>query len=425
MINKLLSISCFVVMFALLSGCAGISKGITQAFLEREKKDIRQCWITGRSFKGLDSLFKAQTTKDVSTKVPDQLKVLMVHGIGTHTPGYSRRLLDGLVREFGFKNMDETIKTLQLSHPKYPNNLGVLRVHRYMNLQRSREMLFYELTWDSIVEKEKQQLDFDNTIESSAKRVAFNHKMKQFINDTVPDALMYNTRFRKPIQMSVTQGLCWMLSESWDGLPNKQKRHCDINRSDLWSRIDDSNIAIISHSLGSRITLDALQEGVIRVSKNPAYQAVLNKLKRKPIYLYMLSNQLPLLQLGQPLPEIHEKTSSFCTPKNERYDERFFEKLQIVAISDPNDLFSYAVQPEFINRYVDSRLCPSVTNVLIQVANVSDILGFNAIARPRKAHTEYEADSRVLKMLVSGVGISHGHEEVKSRCEFIESIPDY
>jgi hypothetical protein len=41
------------------------------------------------------------------------------------------------------------------------------------------------------------------------------------------------------------------------------------------------------------------------------------------------------------------------------------------------------------------------------------------------AHSDYEIDSRVLKMLVSGFGQDHGQEEVKERCEFIESIPDY
>jgi len=41
------------------------------------------------------------------------------------------------------------------------------------------------------------------------------------------------------------------------------------------------------------------------------------------------------------------------------------------------------------------------------------------------AHSDYEIDSRVLKMLVSGFGREHGQEEVKERCEFIESIPDY
>jgi hypothetical protein len=116
---------------------------------------------------------------------------------------------------------------------------------------------------------------------------------------------------------------------------------------------------------------------------------------------------------------------SYCLAGGERYDERFLQRLQVVAFSDPNDLFSYAVSPEFINHYVDSRLCPEVTNVSLQVAPVTSILGLQEVANPAAAHSGYETDSRVLKMLVSGFGKTHGQEEVKARCEFIEAIPSY
>jgi hypothetical protein len=350
----------------------------------------------------------------------------MVHGIGNHAPGYSRRLQDGLIEEFGFESMDETIKTIPLSHPAFPDSLGVLRVHRYMDLQSPREMLFYELTWDSIVDKEKQLLSFDYSTEASVKRAPFNHTLKTFINNTVPDALLYNTKYRTPIQLSVAQAICWILSEEWENLPNNQESHCSANDSSYLSQFEYGNFAIISHSLGSRISLDALQEAMQHVSKRPEYQNISDMFKSKPMYIYMLSNQLPLLQLGQDLPEVHDQVKSYCTAQGDKYDERFFEKLQLVAFSDPNDLFSYTVSPDYANHYIDSRLCSVVTNVTIQVAEVRSFLfGTSEVANPLVAHSDYEIDSRVLKMLVSGFGRDHGQEEPKSRCEFIESIPDY
>jgi len=408
-----------------LSGCASISKGITEAILERDNEDTRQCWITGRSFAGLDSLFQDETSEAANPLDPGKLKVLMVHGIGDHVPGYSRRLQDGLVAEFGFDNMDETVKSIDLASREYAGNLGVLRVHRYMNLNRSREMLFYELTWDPVVAGEKHLISYDNAKESSINRAPLNHTLKTFINSTVPDVLMYNTKYRTPIQLSVAQAICWVMSDKWDALPNNQKTYCDANRSDYLSQFDDSGIAIISHSMGSRISLDALQEAMAYVTKRPGYEQIIDKMKNKPIYLYMLSNQLPLLQLGQPLPEVHDQVRAICSAYGDRHDERFFEKLQVVAFSDPNDLFSYKVSPEYVNRYVDSRLCPGVTNVLVQVAPIRSILGAQELANPLVAHSDYEVDSRVLKMLVSGFGMSHGDDEVRERCEFIESIPDY
>jgi hypothetical protein len=315
--------------------------------------------------------------------------------------------------------MDETVKTISMTHKNYAGDLGTLRVHRYMDLELSREMLFYELTWDPIIETEKQLLNFDNTAEASARRVPFNHTLKTFVNATVPDALMYNTKYRDPIQLSIGQAICWMLSKKWDELPSDGSASCVGIEEDYWSKVDASGIAIISHSMGSRISIDAMQTAVARFADRPNYREISAKAQTTPVYLYMLSNQLPLLQLGQPLPEVHDQVESHCSASGEHSD-----RLQVVAFSDPNDLFSYSVSPEYINRYVDSRLCPQVTNVLLQVAPVTSILGLQEVANPETAHTGYETDSRVLKMLVSGFGKAHGHEEVRTHCEFLETIPN-
>lgn len=391
--------------------------------MDHQVEDKRRCWITGRSFMGLEDLFTLDA--DNGLAAPERLKVMTVHGIGSHSPGYSRRLLDGLIALFGFSRMDEVVKVIPLADPDYEGDLGILSVYRYLNAERTREVLFYELTWDSIVEEQKRIIDFDNGKEASSRRVPFNHTMKTFVNQSVPDALIYNTAYRLPIQISVAQTACWMLTENWKDLPHNEAMHCDASRPDAWLRADDSDIAIISHSLGSRISLDAIQQTVLRIDQNPALREISRALKNKPLYLYMLSNQLPLLQVGQPLPDVRNQIPSMCLPNGARRDERLLGRLQIVAFSDPNDLFSYVVKPEFVNRYIDSRLCPTITNVVIEVAPVTSILGTQAFANPQVAHTGYEADSRVLKMLVSGMGQTRGQAEVRSRCDFIEAVPGY
>ena len=423
--NQHLSLCCLYLLSGLLSGCTSFSKGVTEAILDRQTEDTRKCLIAGHEFEGLDSLFETEDSRDADSASPARLKVLKVHGIGEHQPGYSGRLLNGLVTEYGFEKFDETVKMIQLGHRRYPDELGILRIHRFVNLDASREMLYYELTWDPILAQEKQLVEFDNTAEASALRTDFSHELKVFMNATLPDAIMYNTRYREPIQLSVAQAICWMLSENWDDLPNNQRATCMASDDNYWSEFDTSSIAIISHSMGSRISIDALQTAVSRISQRPDSSDIYRIAQNKPIHLYMLSNQLPLLQLGQPLPEVHDQVQSYCLPGGDHYERRFFERLQIVAFSDPNDLFSYSVSPEYINRYVDSRLCPQVTNVMVQIARVTSILGLKQVANPSTAHTEYEVDSRVLKMLVSGFGKSHGQDEVKERCKFIEAIPDY
>ena len=395
---------------------------MTEAILEQEMTDDRRCWITGRSFVGLDSLFRVPTDEGPNARA--KLKIMLVHGIGTHTPGYAQRLIDGLVAEFSLDTMDETVKRFPLAHPEHPGELGVLSVYRFIDSQDSREVLFYELTWDSIVDEQKSLIDFDNGRESSSRRVPFNHTMKTFVNQSVPDALIYNTNYRDVIQASVAQTACWMLSEKWRDLPDREPAYCDAGRDDLWAQIDDNNIAIISHSLGSRISLDAVYATALRISQRPELTRLSAKLKQKSVYLYMLSNQLPLLQVGQPLPQVHDQIRSVCSEPGKHYQERFFEHLQIVAFSDPNDLFSYSVKPDFIERYIDSRLCPTVTNVAIEVAPVTRIFGTQAFANPQQAHTDYEADPRVLKLLVGGLDRERGDPQVRLRCSFLETIPD-
>ena len=57
MILKFLSLCCLILLPGLLSGCARFSSVITEAILDQDTEDTRHCWITGREFEGLDSLF--------------------------------------------------------------------------------------------------------------------------------------------------------------------------------------------------------------------------------------------------------------------------------------------------------------------------------------------------------------------------------
>ena len=405
-----------------LSGCASISRGVTEAVMNYEVDDERRCWITGRAFKGLEDLFLESTEGD--SQPVSRLKIMTVHGIGSHRPGYSRRLLDSLVTELGMTSMSELVKSIPLAHPDYNGDLGILSVYRYLNADRSREVLFYELTWDSIVEEQIRIIDYDNGQEALAKRAPLNHTMKTFVNASVPDALIYNTAYRTPVQLSVAQSACWMLTRKWAELPHGDAAHCDATRAEAWLNLAQSDFAVISHSLGSRISMDAIQQTMLDVAKNPQLAHISRQLRFKPVYLYMLSNQLPLLQVGQPRPEVNNRIGDYCKPEGEHYTDRLLSKLQIVAFSDPNDLFSYTVKPDFVESYIDSRLCPQITNVEIEVASVTNLLGSGAFANPQSAHNDYETDGRVLSLLISGLGSGREAEQIRQRCQIIETIPE-
>ncbi|MDV6342956.1 hypothetical protein [Nitrosomonas sp. Is37] len=251
-----------LLLTVLVSGCVSFAKGVTEAVLSGQGKeeDTRKCYIRGRSLEGLEAKLKRQEQLAQASKSDHPvLKVLVVHGIGSHQPGYSTRLTENLVQALSLNHVQETIKEITITHPKYPNQeLGLLRLTRYINANESREIIFAELTWDSIIAKEKQTISFDNSGEYSFRRAPFNNIMKVFVNDTIPDVMMFNSTSRQKIHVSVGQSLCWLMSESWASLKTKTAQFCDGTAPTSLDQLDDEFV-FITHSLGSRITVDALQ----------------------------------------------------------------------------------------------------------------------------------------------------------------------
>ena len=261
-------------LLASFTGCVSLGQGFGEAVLQSgEKQDMRQCWIRGRAFPGtLEAITLQERAAAKGRSERSVLKVMMVHGIGSHVPGYSTRIAENIARAMSLDRVQEKFKEFQLSSTRMAGqDLGVLRVTRYLDQAGVQEMLFYELTWDSIVEAEKQTITFDNAGEYSFRRTGFNDKMKRFVNDTVPDVLMYNGRFRKPIQFAVGQSICWMMSEDWDGLPSGDRHSCVGLAPSSLDHLDDEFV-FITHSLGSRITVDALQTIAVKAQETPDFQ---------------------------------------------------------------------------------------------------------------------------------------------------------
>ena len=85
-----------------LSGCASFGRGVAEALLDDQKEDTRQCEIQGTPLPGINDMFK-------QNKV---VKVMMIHGVGTHTPGYATRIRENLAKSMGlnvFSRRDKNI----------------------------------------------------------------------------------------------------------------------------------------------------------------------------------------------------------------------------------------------------------------------------------------------------------------------------
>ena len=139
------------------------------------------------------------------------------------------------------------------------------------------------------------------------------------------------------------------------------------------------------------------------------------------IRVYMLANQLPLLEMGQERAEVRNQTDSYCRPSGAHYDNRFLRSLSIYAFSDPNDILSYPIPPKFVEEYIDSRLCPRPTNISINIAKPISLLGLGEFANPIRAHDGYDQDERVISLIAHGIGHDNSAEIVKERCTWLET----
>ena len=182
--------------------------------------------------------------------------------------------------------------------------------------------------------------------------------------------------------------------------------------------------------MGSRITIDGLQRVAAILpklerylpedKKGASFSNRIEAFRNKRIKLFMLSNQLPMLQMGRELPEITSRKDDYCEPHSPNFKQRMVSETEIYAFSDPNDLLSYSIPKGFAGKYLDSRLCPTITNININVSNVLDAFGISDFANPVEAHVAYDQDDRVIALIARGMGTKGSAPLVQQKCEFTQ-----
>ena len=418
-----------LVPLALLGGCESFGRGVTQAVLDGSgstDEDTRSCEVEGRPFPGIEPFLEAQDKLPPFVEGDSdrpEVKVLFVHGIGTHAPGHGTALRNNLATQLGLEIRAPRPKRIVIAHPEFPGqNLGEINVSRLTDTAQRRDLLFYELTWSPITQPDKDLLAFDKEQDYVLRRAAVNQAMRTFVNDIAPDPLAYAGQKREPILVSVAQSICWVVSRGWSELPELTERQwCGPDLPGIGSRLELDDFAIITHSLGSRATLDALQRLTnLPMTADPGLTRIADDFRVREVQLFMLSNQLPLLEAGREGQQIVEQAGAYCGP-NATKPGRFLAETQIVAFSDPNDLMSYPIPDQFADRFIDSRLCPSVTNVMINVAAVNSLLGLGDVANPLAAHSGYGPDDRVGALIARGAGNPHVAPVVAERCTWRET----
>ena len=410
-----------------LTGCAGIARGVTEAIMDdSDRQDTRACHIMGPPYQGLEALLEKQEEKRAAGVETGELKLLMVHGIGHHLPGYSGRLQEHLMRALDLDVVDETVKNIQLADPAVTSGtIGSLRILRFTNQARSRELLFYELTWSEITEREKAVISFDDSGEWTFRRATLNAWGKSFFNSHISDPLIYLGDAQLPILASVRQSLCWMSAADWEDFADETHATCNILDQSRIEQLKGDDYAIVSHSLGSRIVMDMLSYVTRATADNEELNPIRDAYREKNIPIFMLANQLPLLELGRAPAGVTGEINAYCKADGAKFAERYLGELPIFAFSDPNDLLSYGIPPDFVQNYLDSRLCPRVTNIILNVAQPTSLFGLGEFANPAEAHVAYDHDERVIAIMAHGFGHDQADALVNERCTWLETTRDW
>ncbi|MEE9411866.1 MAG: hypothetical protein V3V22_02315 [Methylococcales bacterium] len=419
----MIRITILLYLLVILTGCSSFGKGVAEAFLEKqESNDTRECSVWGSAFDGISPLLERKQ---------GMTKVLMTHGVGDHEPGYATMLMEKLGQALNLTVKSKYSKNIKLFDPQNPKRvLGDLRINRLLSKDRNRQILFYELTWSKISAPLKKILAYDNSGEHSFRRAEVNDLLKGFSNNTGPDPMIYLGDQREAILSAFTQSACWMMAFDWDDMPGLDDEifDCEFNDDRLLEHISIDDYIFISHSLGSRITIDGLNriahlsEYIHNDNDLLAAESIAGLLQDKSIPIYMLSNQLPMLQLGRKLPPIVGQSDAYCNADGAHFKDRAFQNVTIYAFSDPNDILSYVLQNGFVDKYIDSRMCVDVTNIMINIAHVFDAFGLGSMANPLEAHIGYESDDRVIALMANGIGTKNSTKLVEDRCEWIETI---
>ncbi|AGH98924.1 hypothetical protein [Micavibrio aeruginosavorus] len=409
----------------LLGGCSSIARGVTEAVINQEEvKDTRQCEIEGPAFDGIRQSFDEQ-----APSTPKVTKILMVHGVSSHLPGYSSRFQKKLFEDLGLDIVDSTVKTITLDSNKIqwaddqPHTLGTLKISRHTDAQNARQLIFYELTWSSITDPQKKAIMADSANYEGLPRASINKSLKNLMNETVPDLLIYNGNGYERVTESVSQAVCWMLGNDWDKLPQDGVHQCRQWPHSTYANMMRDDHYFVTHSLGSRIAIDTIHDLVAlngTVKKGPDDAKRSKAAQDKEFTVFMLANQLPLLQAGRSMPAVAGQEKAYCEVGGDKTDDRVLRRMNIIAFSDPNDILSYPVASDYATSNIDSRICPAVTNISLNIAHERSIFDTANFANPVSAHNGYMEDDRVIDLIANGIRRSDA-ALVGGKCRWLET----
>ena len=313
--------------------------------------------------------------------------MLLVHGMGGYSTGDPETLISAIQVQMHLRAMPPV--STQPESPKVDENVGSLTRKDFVSPQ-GRVLRIYTLKWEPLTEGlKKQYLAYDDAKENTRMRLPLLNDVKQsLMNVNVPDVVLYVGGYKPVLQKAVKAALGRIQHDLGD---NK-----------------DYEYFFVTFSLGSKIVFDVVDE-----MDNEANVSDREEIVDRTASFFMLANQLPLLGMGNVDPATtgyvsgYESMLRFVRRKHQRKQSGTAPSgatqpaggnLSIIAVSDPNDLFSYSIPP-----YVKQQFPATFVNAVLSVATRGYWIPTEGyVINPMEAHTGYGHNPDVINLIIKG-----------------------
>lgn len=386
------------------------------------------------------------------------LYVMQIHGMGDHSFGndcaagsenlvlqqaIAKRLR--YVADPGYGTPDEM--SIEIDGTK----AGTYSVSRYIDQSGKGGALFFScVTWgetsrivkQGMLELKGKKLREDN--ENDRHRAPINRMAKGFVNVSFSDPLIYLGAMGPYIRNVV-----------WEGIRRSTALHvqkhaqtkvatvdAQLSADQVRAFVSQSSVAVISDSLGSRIVFDVMcSKGGAQckqgdrpemLERAPTPQqaqleaALVEELSGATRSIYMLANQLPLLEMAylappeagkslqtmidtttkcyQPLLGFKAPPKELALAGNESDADANAGKIQVISFTDVNDALSYHLSDRFKRRCAsaesDDADALEIINVTIPNAKLRWLFAYSNLV---KAHSGgFKHNDRAIDYLVEG-----------------------
>jgi len=409
---------------ALLSGCATNSKSDLTV---HHINSLASSHGNNGEFKGLEYL-----ADPVPSKLKNRVNIMYLHGIGWTEDRNSGQLaedfLSGIAKAYDLDASDGIITTLCGEAPYNPVDKPSPHIYIKADQIRYFETVLpgSKLRLDDLVCMDKQTLAIDDNLEFVVYRVfwdnifwdniqfahvgqddnrgssqelaglrrKYNRILKDdLINYGISDAVMYLGAAGNEIRNAIRGAMCSAALDASGYNFEKQGQavaHTDICNRASYTNIKTNQFAFVTESLGSKITLDVMQEAMSDGRETIHDEMIMGS------ETYMLANQVALLSLS----DLSVRQSK---PIAKLSDE---DRPKIIAMSELNDFLSYELVP-FYEQLWKRSIRPEQNNLhgltdIIREKMMADI-GFEMI------DMRLEFADKIVPLLKGFVDPKHAH----------------